>query len=367
MKRQREEDPQEEAPAPKKKKNGPRSSVWQVTVHSEDEDYYTGLKEWGKLVDDNILRTSTWDGDRETDLYDRWRVVRHMSFQLELCPTTERTHAHVLINFRTAHALKFVQDMVAPDMKSHCEIVKSYDLAHIYGTRMIGDDGIRKRAPDGHLGCTGAYSYGDTHFGAGQRTDINGAAEAIKRGMTHLDVALKHTEVYFKYPKALESFRALVQPSKLRQLQVIYIWGPPRSGKSIGAMQAFPGAFIKSSPSGNWWDGYTGQDVVILDDVDKDWITMADLMSWLDGLPLSIPVKGSMVNAQYDTVVMTSNTDWKEYIARAPRTTAEALDARLSEIWHVTSWDTPAVKTFERPVPAPLAPTTCLQQLKKRR
>jgi len=368
MKRKTEEKKEEDSPPAKKKKNGPRSSAWQVTVFSEDEMFYYKLREWGALVDDNFLRTSTWGGDRESEEYDRWRTVRHMSFQLELCPTTGRAHAHVLVNFRTSHALKFVQDMVAPDMKSHCEIVKSYELAHLYGTRMIGDDGIRKRAPDGTLGCSGAYSYGDCHFGAGQRTDINGAAQAIKRGMSHVDVALKHTEVFFKYPKALESFRALVNPSKQRTVQVIFVHGPPRTGKSLGVLRAFPGCFVKSSPSGVWWDGYTGQDVIVLDDVDKGWISFGDLMSWTDGLPLSVPVKGGMVPAHWDTVVMTSNTDWKAFIGLARRqSTVDALDARLSETWQVDGHDIPATKTFERPIPAPISSHNPLSQLKKRR
>jgi len=349
----------------KKKKNGPRGGAWQVTVFSEDEKFYLALRDWGKLVDDNILLTTTWDGDKTTEQYDRWRTVRHMSFQVELCPTTGRTHAHILLNFRTAHALKYVKDLIGNE--AHCELVKSYDLAHLYGTRMIGDDGNRKRAPDGHMGCTGAYSFGDTKFGSGTRTDINGAAEAIKRGMSQVDVAMKHTEVFFKYPKALDAFRSLVNPSKLRQLQVIYIHGPPRTGKSIGVLRAFPGCFMKSSPSGMWWDGYSGQDVIVLDDVDKDWCSMSDLMSWTDGLPLSVPIKGGMVPAHWDTVVMTSNSTWLEYMRDKPHVQAQALQARVSEMWEVTAWDQPARKYLEVPVPQPVLTHNPLALLKKRR
>lgn len=370
----KKEKKREESPPPppveekkKKNKNGPRSACWQVTVHSENEDYYTGLKNWGKLVDDNFLQTKTWDGDRETVDYDRWRTVRHMSFQVEQCPTTDRTHAHVLVNFRTAHALKFVQDLVAPDLNSHCEIVKSPDMAFVYGTRMIGDDGIRKRAPDGHMGCTGAYVFGDTRFGQGQRTDINGAAGAILKGMSAVDVALKHTEVFFKYPKALQAFRAMVNPSKLRQVQVIYIYGPPRTGKSIGALQAFPAAFQKGSPSGTWWDGYSGEDVIVLDDVDKYWCSGADLMSWTDGLPLRVPVKGDMVSAHWDTVVLTGNRSWSDFIKKFPLEVGEALSARLSEEWFVSHWDEEPVSMSMKPPPLPVTASSKLSLVLKKR
>lgn len=60
-----------------------------------------------------------------------------------------------------------------------------------------------------------------------------------------------------------------------------WYYGPSGTGKTTAARTEFPDAFIKSRD--RWWDGYQGQEVVILDDIDKYNVSLgAYLKDWGD-------------------------------------------------------------------------------------
>lgn len=42
-------------------------------------------------------------------------------------------------------------------------------------------------------------------------------------------------------------------------------WGSTGTGKTRGVRERFPEAYLKSNTK--WWDGYNGEDVVILDEM----------------------------------------------------------------------------------------------------
>ena len=43
------------------------------------------------------------------------------------------------------------------------------------------------------------------------------------------------------------------------------LWGPSGTGKSRFVAARWPDAFWKA-PESKWWDGYSGQETVVLDD-----------------------------------------------------------------------------------------------------
>ena len=47
--------------------------------------------------------------------------------------------------------------------------------------------------------------------------------------------------------------------------EVWVLWGPSGTGKSRWVAATWPDAFWKS-PESKWWDGYSGQETVVLDD-----------------------------------------------------------------------------------------------------
>lgn len=126
----------------------------------------------------------------------------------------------------------------------------------------------------------------------------------------------------------------------------LWIVGAPGTGKSYYARQQYPTAFIKSQ--NKWWDGYYGQDSVILDDLDKLGSCLGHLLKiWLDEYPCDGEVKGGTTPLNYKVFVITSNY-WPSALWDDP-IVCQAIERRC-KFTHFTAHRTFVVGTdFGRP------------------
>lgn len=163
----------------------------------------------------------------------------------------------------------------------------------------------------------------------GERTDW-------KNALTQLDSGNHITEVVQTQPqllptiRALERYKQLTLKPKHRDVKVILLVGAPGTGKSRWAYDSYPNLYSK--PEGQWYDGYTGQDTLLLDDYYGD-IPYSQFLKVLDRYPLQVPVKGGYIYAQWTTVIITSNkpiTQWGYYGELT------ALERRITETREMT-------------------------------
>lgn len=97
------------------------------------------------------------------------------------------------------------------------------------------------------------------------------------------------------------------EPPPLSELSHEWWYGDTGTGKTRKAREENPTAYIKD-PQERWWDGYEGQDVVIIDDFDKYQVKQGgDMKRWLDHYSFQAPFKGSYQLIRPKKIIVTSN------------------------------------------------------------
>lgn len=96
------------------------------------------------------------------------------------------------------------------------------------------------------------------------------------------------------------------KPPSRPVLDNIFIQGPSGCGKSRWAHETYPDAYIKGWHQ--WWDGYTDQEVVILDDMSpRHTKEFQDYLKyWLDHYPFDAQVKGGRILIRPKLMIVTS-------------------------------------------------------------
>lgn len=89
-------------------------------------------------------------------------------------------------------------------------------------------------------------------------------------------------------------------------LDNLWIHGPSGCGKSRYVRDKYPVFYTK--PMSKWWDGYNGEDVVVLDDFDPthEKFLAYFLKIWTDHYVINAEIKGSMIRIRPLTFIVTS-------------------------------------------------------------
>lgn len=133
----------------------------------------------------------------------------------------------------------------------------------------------------------------------GTRTDLEKVVSVIEGGERSLkNLAIQFPIAYIKYYKGIEQYIRIAHGNSERDFktEVFYFWGPTGTGKSRKAREeslALGDTYYK--PRGEWWDGYTGQPCVVIDDF-YGWIKYDELLKICDRYPYRVPVKGGYEN-----------------------------------------------------------------------
>lgn len=160
---------------------------------------------------------------------------------------------------------------------------------------------------DGH----DPHEHGECPVGQGQRSDLARVGKRIREGETVSGIALEFDDDFSTLLRNRRHFEWLELQLNKRHCQektVLWIHGPTGTGKSRLCHDTYPNAFWKL-PNCKWFDGYGGEDVVILDDYRESWndFGYSVLLRITDRYPVMVEVKGGSMPLRAKTIVITSN------------------------------------------------------------
>lgn len=150
----------------------------------------------------------------------------------------------------------------------------------------------------------------------GARTDLSELRADLRAGHSLRRVSDDHFDVFLRYHRGIQLYRLLHLGSRQWPMQVIVLYGKAGTGKSRAAEAMAPEAFrlplSQGSSGSGWWDGYDGQDDVIIDEFYGQ-LRWAFMLQLLDRYPLTVETKGGSCSFVGRRVIFTSNKapwDW---------------------------------------------------------
>lgn len=243
----------------------------------------------------------------------------------EKCPTTGKLHYHSIVVFK--NPVRF-ETVVQFDPKAHWDS---------HGNGMIG---IYDYVSKDDMSC---FVYGVPPQSIARRknkkdkkkTQFQLIVDMIKDG--HYE-DVQEERVYAQYQRFFDQLAAKTEPSRRWQGDLKeknhWIYGPPGSGKSSAIWDAAEqnSLTIYQKLQNKWWDGFKGEDIVLIEDADPD--TMKKLANhmkvWSDRYPFTYEVKGSSKTMKCPSYyfVVTSNYAMKDCFNE---TDIKAMERRFEE------------------------------------
>jgi len=135
-----------------------------------------------------------------------------------------------------------------------------------------------------------------TSIKAGQRTDIEAVYELVKQGKNDQEIIESEGfGAYNRCYRALNQVRLQIRPEWTREREIILIHGDSGIGKTRWAYDNYPNLFEMAVQNGTlWFDGYAGEETVLIDDFAGE-IYLAAFLKLLDVYLRKLAVKGKKI------------------------------------------------------------------------
>ncbi len=261
----------------------------------------------------NWLFTDFTCSDLKQQFDDEQSGIRYLCFGNEVCPRTQREHHQAWIQFEKPVSRSTVQRILCLP-GCHSEIMRG-----------SCEENERYVTKDGDVTRYGAF------VRMGQRVDIDEIRIRIAEGASVLSIADTNFPLWCRFRQSFATYRMLCQKRATSEwrgrLDVILLAGRTRCGKTRLASKY--GTYIIGGYQLGWWDGYSGENCIIIDDFADD-IPIQQMLRILDGYQLRLPIKGSFVYACWKRVIVTTNV--VSLYDQAPNEHRDAFRARITRV-----------------------------------
>lgn len=231
-------------------------------------------------------------------------------------------HWQQFVHFARAIIWRTAKQRIGPN----CHIL------HSRGSLLKNEDYCtlgKKRNPPDTTGIPGSEYRQGERPAQGHRTDLDTAGELAKAGNLR-DINLS---TYIRFHRGLQAVMELHRDPYEGERKVYWVWGAAGVGKSRWARErAGQGAYWQKV-KGGWFQGYRGQETVVIDDIDHETLDVRTLLGITDRYPMTVALKGSHQPWMAKTIIFTSVFKPEQIVGtdRAPE-----LLRRINELIHIT-------------------------------
>jgi len=136
------------------------------------------------------------------------------------------------------------------------------------------------------------------------------------------------SDIRIQHYRTLRSIAAdFAEPIAIERTCFVF-WGTTGTGKSRRAWSEAGESAYPKNPTSKFWDGYQGQENVVVDEFRGD-ISISHMLRWTDRYPCIVEIKGASVVLKAKTIWITSNIHPREWYPSLDSSTYEALERRL--------------------------------------
>lgn len=261
---------------------GPMSRRWCCTV------FVQNFEEWvpaDKLTAGNGVEFACWG--------------------LEECPETGRWHWHVYARFNCRKRMETVKRVLGRE-DAHCEIANGNEAqCREYCWKTTEKNG----APANQESHGSIGTFDEKNGKQGRRSDLEEVAAMVDKGDSDMAVAQAHPADFIRYHGGIAAYRiAVVNPPAVREVEVLWFWGPTGTGKTHRVLTTFPDCY-SVTPGRSPWDGYTNQTTILFDEFtgEANW-PLDSMKRLLDKWRMSLDARYNNKFAAWTRVVICSNS-----------------------------------------------------------
>lgn len=207
------------------------------------------------------------------------KCIKYEVYQIEKCPETGKLHKQSYIELKESVPLSWIKKNIN-------------NAVHAEPRRGSQDDAIKYCTKE-DTRVEGPFEQG-TIKAQGARTDLDNVAELCKKKTPIKEIANEYPTTYIKYHRGIEKLIALQYEHRTDAPRVEWLWGDTGVGKTRTCVERHTSYYIKDSTK--WWDGYTQQEAIIIDDYNPDgYLDLRYLLKLTDRYHLLVENKGGYI------------------------------------------------------------------------
>jgi len=256
-------------------------------------------------------------------------IMKYLCFAPEECPTTLKKHWQSYVYWIHPKTLTSTAKYFG---KSHCEFQRgTFDEAIMYCSGPYDKNG--KVKPVNSL----FEEFGERPS-QGARSDLTVLRNNILAGTTVDEIAMEDPVMFHQYGRTLERLEDIANRKRFRTFMTTCDWhcGPTGSNKSRTVYEGFhPDTHYNLVDDNGWWEGYKGQECVIINDF-RGSIPYDTLLQLIDRYPYSVKRRGRepMPFTSKHIMITSPLTPEECYPNRCGKDSIEQLLRRVNVIRH---------------------------------